>query len=80
MSSILGFPKQIGLEQFEMDRAAAEGARQEAVAAAIAAGGGGVGAAVKAADIAFHRAVIASAQKNGVQTGGFQALRDLGAT
>lgn len=73
-----GFPERTGLKQFEADRAAAEGERQQATATAVAAGGGNVGAAVRAADIAFHRAVIASAQKNGVQTGNFQALRDLG--
>ncbi|MEH2485414.1 ferritin-like metal-binding protein YciE [Bradyrhizobium sp. AZCC 2230] len=60
---------------------AAEGARQQGVAAAIAAGGGSstVAAAVRTAEIAFYRTVIASAVANGQQSAQFgQALRDLG--
>jgi hypothetical protein len=65
-----GFPVSPGLAAFEADRTAAEGAHQQAIAAAVSAGGSTVGEAVRAADIAFHRAVIASAQRNGVQASG----------
>jgi hypothetical protein len=57
----------------------AESARQTAVAAAIAAGGGTVQSAVKTAEIAFYRSVVASCLANGLPFGNFtQALRDLG--
>jgi hypothetical protein len=55
--------------------------RQGAVAAAIAAGGGSatVAAAVRTAEIAYYRRVIASCLANGLQSAQFgQALRDLG--
>lgn len=61
---------------------AAEGARQQAVSAAIVAGGGSstVAAAVRTAEIAFYRTLIASAQAAGQQSQQFYpALRDLGA-
>lgn len=60
----------------------AEGTRQQAVAAAIVAGGGSstVAAAVRTAEIAFYRTLIASAQAAGQQSQQFYpALRDLGA-
>lgn len=59
----------------------AEGTRQQGVAAAIAAGGGSatVAAAVRAADIAFYRAVRDSAVANGQQSAQFNfALQTLG--
>jgi hypothetical protein len=58
-----------------------ENTRQNAVAAAIAAGGGSatVAAAVKAADVAFYRSVIASCKANGLPFNNFShALWDLG--
>lgn len=74
-----GFPQPAGLRLFEADRVAAEGTRQAAISAAIAAGGN-VAAAVKTAEIAFHRALLASGQQNGIQNGSRHALRELGAT
>ena len=57
---------------------AAEMNRQTAVAPAIAAGGA-VQSAVKSAEIAFYRSVVASCLANGLPFGNFtQALRDLG--
>jgi hypothetical protein len=59
---------------------AAESTRQVAVAAAITAGGGSaaVAAAIKTAEVAYYRAVIASCVANGVEAGGFrQGLHDL---
>ena len=58
----------------------AEMTRQGAVSAAVAAGGGSaaVAAAVKTAEVAYYRAVIASCVANGVEAGGFrQGLHDL---
>jgi hypothetical protein len=55
--------------------------RQGAVSAAIAAGGGNatVAAAVRTAEIAHYRRVIASCLANGLPSAQFtQALRDLG--
>ena len=55
--------------------------RQGAVSAAIAAGGGSatVAAAVRTAEIAHYRRIIASCLANGLQSAQFgQALRDLG--
>ncbi|WP_018320243.1 hypothetical protein [Bradyrhizobium sp. WSM2793] len=60
---------------------AAEGTRQQEVAAAITAGGGNatVAAAVRTAEIKFYRALRDSAIANGQQSAQFyQALRDLG--
>ena len=61
----------------------AESSRQQAVAAAIAAGGGSaaVQAAVKTAEIAYYRSLIASAKANGQPYAGFlQALTWMGGT
>jgi hypothetical protein len=58
-----------------------EGTRQNAVAAAIRAGGSGstVGAAVRTAEIAHYRRVIASCVVNGLPFKEFAgALKDLG--
>jgi hypothetical protein len=53
---------------------AAEMNRQTAIAA-----GGAVQSAVKSAEIAFYRSVVASCLANGLPFGNFtQALRDLG--
>jgi hypothetical protein len=60
---------------------AAEGTRQNALAQAVLAGGGSaaVAAAVKASDVAFYRAVIASAKANNQPYGQFvEALSFLG--
>jgi hypothetical protein len=60
---------------------ASEGTRQNDVAQAILAGGGSgtVAAAVRTAEIAHYRRVVASAVANGLQSAQFgQALRDLG--
>ena len=59
----------------------AEMNRQAGIATAVLAGGGSaaVGAAVKAVDIAFYRAVVASCLARGQSSSNFtQALRDLG--
>ena len=76
-----GFPINPALLQFEADRSLAEGQRQQATSGAVAAGGSNqiVAAKVRAADIAYHRAVSASGQRNGVRVDNQQALRDLGA-
>lgn len=61
--------------------ALAEGSRQNALAQAVLAGGGSatVAAAVKASDIAFYRAVVASAKAQGLPYGQFvEALMFLG--
>jgi hypothetical protein len=52
----------------------AEMTRQGAVAAAVAAGGGSaaVAAAIKTAETAFYRSVIASCVANGIEAGGFR--------
>jgi hypothetical protein len=58
----------------------AEMLRQGAVSAAVAAGGGSatVAAAVKTAEVAYYRSVIASCVANGIEAGGFRrGLRDL---
>jgi hypothetical protein len=58
-----------------------EGTRQDAVSAAIRAGGGNatVAAAVKTAEIAHYRRIIASCVANGLPYKEFaQALKDLG--
>jgi hypothetical protein len=58
-----------------------EGVRQNAVSAAIRAGGSGstVNSAVKTAEIAHYRRIIASCRANGLPFGDFtQALKDLG--
>jgi len=58
-----------------------EGTRQQAVAAAILAGGGSttIGAAVRTAEIAHYRRIIASCLANGLPSAAFgPALRDLG--
>jgi len=58
-----------------------EGTRQNDVAAAIRAGGGNatVAAAIKTAEIAHYRRIIASCAANGLPVVDFkQALRDLG--
>jgi glycerate-2-kinase len=58
-----------------------EGTRQNDVAQAILAGGGSavVAAAVRAAEIAHYRRIIASCLANGLPSAQFgQALRDLG--
>lgn len=55
--------------------------RQAAVAAAVAAGGGSaaVASAIRTAEIAFYRSIVASAVANGLPSSNFtQALRDLG--
>ena len=51
---------------------AAKGTRQTALAAA------GSEAARKAAHIAHHKSVLASAQANGISSGAFAALHNLG--
>jgi hypothetical protein len=59
----------------------AEMIRQNDVAQAVLAGGGSatVAAAVKAAEIKYYRALVASCQANGISYQGFsQALHDLG--
>lgn len=57
-----------------------EGTRQNAVSVAIAAGGSTVGAAVRTAEIAHYRRIIASCVAHDLPYGDFnQALRDLGA-
>jgi hypothetical protein len=59
----------------------AEMTRQGAVSAAVAAGGSNavVLAAIKAVELTFYRAVVASCVANGLQSAQFgQALRDLG--
>jgi hypothetical protein len=59
----------------------AEMARQVAVSAAAVAGGGSaaVALAIKNAEIAFYRSVVASCLANGLQSSGFrEALRSLG--
>jgi hypothetical protein len=58
----------------------AEGARQQGVAVALAAGGGSatVAAAVKAAETAYYRAIIASCKANGIEASNFrQGLHDV---
>jgi hypothetical protein len=74
--STLGFPTPPGEAAFREARSLAEGARQTAVAAASAAGHA---AGVRAAEIAYYRAVIAAAAANGYSTGAYvEGLRSLG--
>jgi len=74
----IGFPEQVGLKEFEADRIAAKGAWQAEISLAHEAPD--VQAAVRAADIAYHRSLVASGLRNGVRFDGSQhALRDLGA-
>ena len=69
---------QTGIKAHDDTCIAAEMNRQTAVAAAIAAVGV-VQSAVKSAEIAFYRGVVASCLANGLPFGNFtQALRDLG--
>jgi hypothetical protein len=78
----LGFPLDTGLVAFEATRMSSEGTRQADIGAArttFGAGTAGYAAAVKAADIAHHRRIAASAAANGIRTTGpAEALRDLG--